>query len=66
MVQSAPLILVAIAIELGLAGIAAYVGLRLLTRRSEPTLVMGLFMLAITFGLVAIFSITFMGKIKSG
>jgi hypothetical protein len=66
MVKSASVILISMAIELGLAGAAAYLALRLMTRRSDPTLVFGLFMLAITFGLVAIFSITLMGKSKTG
>jgi hypothetical protein len=66
MVKSASAILISMAIELGLAGVAGYLALRFMTRRSDPILVFALFMVAITFGLIAIFSITLLGKSKSG
>jgi len=65
-VQAASVVLVTILIELGLAGVAAFLALRLLNRRSGPTVVMGLAVLAIMFGLVAIASVTFLRKTRIG
>ncbi len=65
-VQAASVVLVTILIELGLAGVAGFLALRLLNRRSGPTVVMGLAVLAITFGLVAIASVTFLRKTRIG
>ena len=64
--QAASVVLVTILIELGLAGVAAFLALRLLNRRSGPTVVMGLAVLAIMFGLVAIASVTFLRKTRIG
>ncbi|OLD90587.1 MAG: hypothetical protein AUG96_01840 [Chloroflexi bacterium 13_1_20CM_4_66_15] len=64
--QAASVVLVTILIELGLAGVAGFLALRLLNRRSGPTVVMGLAVLAITFGLVAIASVTFLRKTRIG
>ena len=60
-----PTIFASIVVELGLAGAIAYLGLRLATRRGGPTVVMGLFMLAVIFGIVAIASVTFFRKTAS-
>ena len=64
--KSFPAILAAVLVQVGLAGIAAYVAIRLANRRSEPTIVMGVFMLAVVLGIAAIFTLTFLGKTKSG
>ncbi|TMD20832.1 MAG: hypothetical protein E6I99_13320 [Chloroflexi bacterium] len=64
--QAASVVLLTILIELGLAGVAGFVALRLLNRRSGPTAVMSLAILAITFGLVAIASVTFLRKTRIG
>jgi predicted membrane-bound mannosyltransferase len=65
-VKSAPAILAAILVQVALAGVAGYLAIRLANRRSEPTVVMGFFMLAAVLGIAAIFTLTFLGKIKSG
>jgi hypothetical protein len=65
-IKSAPVFLAAILIQVGLAGIAGYLAIRLANRRSEPTVVMGFFMLAAVLGIAAIFTLTFLGKVKSG
>ena len=64
--QAAAIVLVTILIELGLAGVAGVLALRLLGRRSGPTVVMGLAMVAIMFGIVAIASVTFFRKTRIG
>ena len=64
--QAASVVLVTILIELGLAGVAGFLALRLLNRRSGPTLVMSLAVLAIMFSLVAIASVTFLRKTRIG
>jgi len=61
-----PAVVVAILVFLGLSGITAFLSVRLASRRSDITLVMGLFMLAVVFGIVAIFTLTFLGKTRSG
>jgi hypothetical protein len=61
-----PAVIAAIIVFLGLAGIAGYLSLRLASRRSDYTLVMGLFMLAAVLGVVAILTVTFLGKTRSG
>ena len=61
-----PAVILAVVVFLGLAGIAGYLSVRLAGRHSDNTVVMGLFMLAAVFGLVAIFLLTFLGKIRSG
>jgi hypothetical protein len=61
-----PAVIVAVIIALGLAGVAGYLSIRLAGRRSDNTIVMGLFMLAAVFGVVAIFALTFLGKTRSG
>jgi hypothetical protein len=58
--------LVAVLIALVLAGLVSYIALRFLNRRLGPTLVFGLFMLAVTFGIVAIFTLTFLRKTTVG
>jgi hypothetical protein len=63
---SLTVVLIAILIELGLAGLAGVLAFRLMNRRSGPTLVMGLIMVAIAFGLVAIASVTFLRKTQVG
>ena len=60
-----PTIFASIVVELGLAGAIGYLALRLTTRRGGPTIVFGLFMLAIIFGIVAIASVTFFRKTAS-
>jgi len=65
-VQAASVVLVTILIELGLAGVAGFLALRLLNRRSGPTVVMSLAVLAIMFSLVAIASVTFLRKTRIG
>jgi hypothetical protein len=65
-VKSFPAILAAILIQLGLAGVAAYMAIRLANRRSDSTLVFTIFMLAAVLGIGAIFTLTFLGKAKSG
>jgi hypothetical protein len=65
-VKSFPAILAAVLIQVGLAGVAGYMAIRLANRRSEPTLVMGFFLLAAVLGIAAIFTLTFLGKSKSG
>jgi len=64
--QAASVVLVTILIELGLAGAAGFLALRLLNRRSGPTVVMSLAVLAIMFSLVAIASVTFLRKTRIG
>ena len=64
--QAASVVLLTILIELGLAGVAGFLAFRLLTRRSGPTVVMGLALLAITFSIVAIASVTFLRKTRIG
>ncbi len=64
--QAASVVLVTILIELGLAGVAGFLALRLLNRRSGPTVVMSLAVLAIMFSLVAIASVTFLRKTRIG
>ena len=64
--QAAAIVLVTILIELGLAGVAGVLALRLLSSRSGPTVVMGLAMVAIMFGIVAIASVTFFRKTRIG
>ena len=64
--QAASVVLVTILIELGLAGVAGFLALRLLNRRSGPTVVMSLAVLAIMFSLVAIASVTFLRKTRLG
>ena len=64
--QAASIVLVTILIELGLAGVAGFLALRLLNRRSGPTVVMSLAVLAIMFSLVAIASVTFLRKTRIG
>ena len=61
-----PAVIIASLIALGLAGVAGYLSIRLAGRRSDNTVVMGLFMLAAVFGVVAIFALTFLGKTRSG
>ena len=61
-----PAVIVAVVIFLGLAGVAGWLSLRLAGRRTDNTIVMGLFMLAAVFGVVAIFALTFLGKTRSG
>jgi hypothetical protein len=61
-----PAVLLAIAVFLGLAGVAAFVSVRLAARRSDINLVMAVFMLAVVLGIVAIFTLTFLGKTRSG
>ncbi|HEY9289208.1 MAG TPA: hypothetical protein VIT43_14430 [Candidatus Dormibacteraeota bacterium] len=58
-------ILVAVALALILAGVAGYLSIRLAGQRSDNTIVMGLFMLAAVFGIVAIFALTFFRKTLS-
>jgi hypothetical protein len=65
-VPSAVPVLIAVVIALALASLVSYIALRFLGRHSGPTLVFGLFMLAITFGLVAIFTLTFLRKTTVG
>ncbi len=60
-----PTVFASIVVELGLAGAIAYLALRLATRRGGPTVVMGLLMLAVIFGIVAIASVTFFRKTTS-
>ena len=60
-----PAVFGSIAVELGLAGAIAYLALRLTTRKGGPTIVFGLFLLAIIFGIVAIASVTFFRKTAS-
>jgi hypothetical protein len=60
-----PVVFISILVELGLAGAIGYLGLRLTTRRGGPTVVMGLFMLAVIFGIVAIATVTFFRKTAS-
>ncbi len=64
--QAASVVLVTILIELGLAGVAGFLALRLLNRRSGPAVVMSLAVLAIMFSLVAIASVTFLRKTRIG
>lgn len=66
MPKDAPAVLTAIVVFLGLAGVVAFISVRLASRRSDITLVMGLFLLAIVFGIAAIFTLTFLGKTRSG
>ena len=62
-----PVVLATIAVALVLAGLAGFVGLRLSTGRGGgTTTVMAVFLLAITFSLVAIFSVTFIRKTVGG
>lgn len=61
-----PAVIVAVVIFLGLAGVAGWLSLRMAGRRSDNTVVMGLFLLAAVFGVVAIFALTFLGKTRSG
>jgi hypothetical protein len=58
-------VLVAIVVFLVLAGVAGYLSIRFAERRSDNTVVMGLFMLAAVFGIVAIFALTFYRKAVS-
>ncbi|TMD68622.1 MAG: hypothetical protein E6I84_01255 [Chloroflexi bacterium] len=62
-----PVVLVTILVALVLAGLAGFIGLRLSTGRGSgaPT-VMAIFLLAITFSIVAIFSVTFIRKTVGG
>jgi hypothetical protein len=60
-----PLVFGSIVVELGLAGAIAYLALRLATRRGGPTVVFGLYMLAVIFSIVAIASVTFFRKTAS-
>ena len=64
--QAASVVLVTILIELGLAGVAGFLALRMLNLRSGPTVVMSLAVLAIMFSLVAIASVTFLRKTRIG
>jgi hypothetical protein len=59
-------ILVVVVVALVLAGGAGYLSIRLASQRSDNTIVMGLFMLAAVFGIVAIFALTFFRKTVSG
>jgi uncharacterized paraquat-inducible protein A len=61
-----PAVILAIVVFLALAGVAGYLSIRLAGRRSDNTVVMGLFMLAAVFGIVAIFTLTFLRKAVSG
>lgn len=61
-----PAVIITVIVALGLAGLAGYLSIRLAGRRSDNTIVMGLFMLAAVFGVVAIFALTFLGKARSG
>ena len=58
-------ILVTVAVALILAGVAGYLSIRFAGQRSDNTIVMGLFMLAAVFGIVAIFALTFFRKTLS-
>ena len=59
-------IIVSIIVELGLAAVIGFLGVRLATRRAGPTVVMALFLLAITFSIVAIASVTFFRRAALG
>lgn len=61
-----PAVIIAVLVFLGLAGIASFLSVRLASRRSDITLVMALFLLACVLGIVAIFTLTFLGKSRSG
>ena len=62
-----PVILVTILVAVVLAGLVGFVGVRLSTgRSSEPTTITAVFLLAITFAIVAIASITFIRKTVGG
>jgi hypothetical protein len=61
-----PAVIAAALILLGLAGASGYLSIRLASRRSDNTVVMGLFALAAIFGIAAIFTLTFLGKTRSG
>jgi hypothetical protein len=62
-----PVILVTILVAVVLAGLVGFIGVRLSTGRSgETTTVTAVFLLAITFAIVAIASITFIRKTVGG
>jgi hypothetical protein len=62
-----PVVLVSVLIALVLAGAAGYVALRLSTGRGGgAATVMAFYLLAITFSIVAIFSLTFIRKTVGG
>jgi hypothetical protein len=60
--QTTVVILVTIGIELVLAGVATFLALQLARRTTGPSVVSGLYLIAITFALVAIASITLIAK----
>ena len=62
MSQTTVVILVTIAIELVLAGVATFLALQLARRTAGPNVVNGLYLVAIMFGIVAIASITLIAK----
>ena len=64
--QAEAAVLAAALILLGLAGVSAFLSIRLASRRSDNTVVVGLFMLAAVLGIAAIFTLTFLGKTRSG
>ena len=62
-----PVVLGSILAALVLAGLAGFVGLRLSTGRARGTTTLAaIYLLAITFSIVAIFSVTFIRKTVSG
>jgi hypothetical protein len=60
--QTTVVILVTIGIELVLAGAASFLALQLARRTAGPSVVSGLYLVAIMFALVAIASITLIAK----
>ena len=60
------MVIAAIIVLLALAGVSGFLSLRLASRRSDNTIVMGLFMLATILGVAAIFVVTFLGKTRTG
>lgn len=60
-----PVVWISIIVALGLAGAIAYLALQLTTRRGGPTVVFGLFMLAVVLSIVAIATVTFFRKAVS-
>jgi len=60
--QTTVVILVTIAAELVLAAVATILALQLARRRAGPTVVTGLYLVAIMFGITALTSITLIAK----
>ena len=63
---SAVPVLITVLFALALTGVVSFAALRFLSRHSGPTLVFGLFLLATTFGIIAIFTLTFLRKTQIG